>query len=514
MASTLTIALTLLVRAAWLARFPTHPIAPIDAEGFHLLAVNWLDGRGFAIGWELPFCPTAVRTPLYPLFLAGIYAVLGRDPLRVLPVHLLLEALTTALVIRLGRDLGGKRLGLWAGLLYAGNGTTQRYTGYLLSETLLLPLLTAAVWMTLRFLRHPTIKKAVYTGCLWGLTLLTKPNVQFLALGVGGLVIWRMVNQRIGESANERISGSANQRISGSANQRISKPARFSSLPLSPCPLPPFPFLFFWLTLGLILGPWLLRNRLVFDRWMLSTAFEENLARVSMVATLAEMEGVRIEPWTETWEYYYKRVAADAGLCERWDECSVLQGDCPEQQRRQATMARAAREIVKTHWRSYLRAHLRGVLTSLRDPGHRLWYHVLTGRDWESTGVIADMGARIAWSLKKGALGDALHALWMERVARPPLLAAALWWGLATARVVMWIFTLRGAWRLRRRPWTLAVLSGTVAYLLLLPGPIAHDRFYLPAIPEVILLALTGWGKPVRDDETVARECPRCWCAI
>jgi 4-amino-4-deoxy-L-arabinose transferase-like glycosyltransferase len=186
--------LALLVRAAWLMRFPTHPIAPVDAEGFHLLAVNVLAGRGFAIGWEAPFCPTAVRTPLYPLFVAGLYAIVGQDPVRVLPVQLLLEVLTTALVMRLGRDLGGKRVGLWAGVLYACNGTTQRYTGYLLSETLLLPLLTAALWMTTRYLRHPSVKKAACTGLLWGLALLTKPNVQFLGLLVGGLVTWRITN--------------------------------------------------------------------------------------------------------------------------------------------------------------------------------------------------------------------------------------------------------------------------------------------------------------------------------
>jgi len=468
--------LALLVRVAWLVHFPTNPIAPVDAEGFHLLAVNMLGGRGFAIGWEPPFCPTAVRTPLYPLFLATIYTVMGHNPLRVLPAHLLLEALTTALVMRLGRDLGGRRMGLWAGLLYACNGTTQRYTGYLLSETLLLPLLTASVWMTLRVLRHPTSRKAAITGLLWGLTLLTKPNVQFLALCMAGVLTWRMASYEL------RITNYVSR----------------------------LKFLFFWLAFGSTLFPWLLRNRMTFGRWMLSTAFEENLARVSAVVTLAEQEGVRAEPWTETWEYYYDRVVAAARARSTWeahaatDECTVLY-------HLQLDIARAARDIVRAHLLSYFRAHLRGVLTSLRDPGHRLWYHVLTGQEWESTGVVADIGARMAWSLERGAVGDALHALWMERVVRPPLPAVFLWWGLVAARLSVWVFVLRGAWRLRRLPWVPGVLLGTVAYLLLLPGPIAYDRFYLPAIPEVILLVLTGFCKPVRGDETVARGYLHCW---
>ncbi len=468
--------LALCVRVAWLAVFPTHPIAPVDAEGFHLLAVNMLDGHGFAIGWEPPFCPTTVRTPLYPLFVAGTYTLVGRDPLRVLPLHRLFEVLTTALVIRLGRDLGGKRVGLWGGVLYACNGTTQRYTGYLLSEALLLPVLTAALWMTARCLCRPSTKKTACAGLLWGLALLTKPNVQFLALCVGGVLTWRMANSKW-RVMNQRISESAN---SPQPTTKITHPASHLT------------FLAFWLALAVVLFPWLWRNRAVSGRWMLSTAFEENGARVSAVATLAEVDGVRAEPWTETWEYYYRRLVSEAGTRYDWDTRAALPGECAEQQRRQAEIARAASAVVRDHPFSYLRAHLRGVLTSLRDPGHRLWYHVLTGQEWESTGVVADIGARMAWSLERGAVGDALHALWTERVARLPLLTALLWWGLSAARIALWGLCGCGGWRLRREPWLLLTLTGSIAYLLLLPGPIAHDRFYVPAVPLVVVLIAVG----------------------
>ncbi|MBN2390784.1 MAG: glycosyltransferase family 39 protein [Anaerolineae bacterium] len=470
--------LALLVRAAWLMCFPSTPIAPVDAEGFHLLAVNVLAGRGFAIGWEAPFCPTAVRTPLYPLFVAGIYAIVGQDPVRVLPLQMLLEVLTTALVIRLGRDLGGKRIGVWAGVLYALNGTTQRYTGYLLSETLLLPLLTAALRMTTRYLRHPSAKKAACTGLLWGLALLTKPNVQFLALFVG------VVAFSFQRSAFSHQQLAVSHQPSPSTI--IRSPSHFSSL------ISHFSFLFFWLALAVVLFPWLARNRVVFGRWMLSSAFEENLARVSAVATLAEIEGVRIEPWTETWEYYYDSLVADADTTALGDTHNVQYDPCVEEQQRQTEVARAAFDIVNAHPFSYLRIHLRGVLTSLRDPGHRLWYHVLTGKEWESTGVVADIGARMGWALERSAVGDALHALWTERIARPPLLAALLWWGLSTARVTVWWMCGRGTWRLRHKPWVLLTVTCSIAYILLLPGPIAHDRFYLPAIPLVVVLIALG----------------------
>lgn len=204
--------LTLAVRVAWGAVFPVDPIAPVDAEGFHLLAVNVLAGRGFAIGWEPPLCPTAVRTPLYPLFLMASYIFSDRGhparmslapPYAVL-VQLLLEVITAALVVRVGRDLGGRRVALLAGLLYALNGTTQRYTGYLLAEVLLLPLLAAALLATLRYLRRPSARYAALSGLFWGLSLLTKPNVQFLALAVGVLVTSYELGVKSGEVRGAR----------------------------------------------------------------------------------------------------------------------------------------------------------------------------------------------------------------------------------------------------------------------------------------------------------------------
>jgi hypothetical protein len=473
--------LALCLRVVWLARFPTDPIAPVDAEGFHLLAVNVLGGRGLAIGWDAPFCPTTVRTPLYPLLVAGTYASGGQDPARVLPVHLLLEALTTALVMRLGRDLGGRRAGVWAGVLYACNGTTQRYTGYLLSETLLLPLLTAALWLTTRCIRHPSARKAAVAGLLWGLALLTKPNVQFLALFVGVVAF------------SGQWSASSRQ---PNASTTTRSPSHFSSL------ISHHSFLFFWPALALALFPWLLRNHLIAGRWMLSTAFEENLARVSAVATLAEIEDVRAEPWTETWEYYYERFVSTVGARAAWETRTPLPEVCAEDRRRQAEIARAARDVVYAHPFSYLRVHLRGVFTNLRDPGHRLWYHVLTSKEWADTGVVADIGARMAWALERNAVGDALHALWTERIARPPWPAALLWWGLSAARVAVWGISGRGIWRLRREPGVLLTLSGSIAYILLLPGPIAHDRFYLPAIPLVTVLLALGQRLQKSHDST------------
>ncbi len=466
--------LVALVRVSWIRAIPPDPVGPVDAEGFHLLAANLLDGTGFAIGWTPPFCPTAIRTPLYPLLLAGSYTLLGRDPARVVYAQVLLEVLTAAWVVRLARRVTTLRSGaaaaygwgLAAGALYALNGTTQRFTGALLSETLLLSLVAAALDLTSRTLVAPTWRRALPAGLVWGLAVLTKPNVQYLALATGCLVLAR----GWGLCPDRRRGGAA---------------ARGAIVAFSGA-------------LVVVILPWVVRNRLVIGRWMISTVFEENLARVSAVATLAELEGVRAEPWTETWEHLYRRVVGCTGAGAALSEsCPPLwvRADCPQLYRWQARATASARRLVVGHLGAYIRAHLGGVARAALDPGHRFWYSTITGRDWSETGVVALIGERMVWSLQRGAVGDALQAFWTQRVREIPAVAAAIWWGLAAARLALWALAVRGAWRLRGQPNVSLLLAGVTAYHLLLPGPISHDRLYAPAIPAVCVLLVWGCAR-------------------
>jgi hypothetical protein len=461
--------LTAFLRAAWLWRFPVNPLSPVDAEGFHLLARNLLDGHGFAIGWDPPFCPTAIRTPIYPLFVAGAYTLLGSAPEVVILCHILLETLTAGLVIALARRLaamsplhGSSSRDLWsllAGVLYAVNGTTQRFAGYVLSELLLLPLLVAALLLTVSLVRQPRWTRAAAAGCLWGLVLLTKPNVQYLVYAVILLLMARLFTLRA------RLCPGP---------QRLIIMTSFCGLLL------------------VTVAPWVLRNHLRFDRWLLSTAFGENVARVSVVVVQAALIGVEAEPWTATWEDVYQQFvisvdpAAVSILAPRPDvPCAVL-----DHHHRQ--VADAARRTVAEHSGLYMGLHLRGVARSLLDPGHRLWYRLGTGRDWVETGVLPLVGPRIRWSLERGAWGDALSAVWQERVVRIPWGAGLLWWGLWGGRLLVAWMVVRGLLRLRSQALVMMLFLGVVVYHLILPGPISHDRFYAPVVPLVVVLV--AWG--------------------
>jgi 4-amino-4-deoxy-L-arabinose transferase-like glycosyltransferase len=444
--------LAVVVRALWLANFPPDPIEPIDAEGYHLLARNLLHGNGFSLAWDPPFCPAAIRTPLYPLFLTVVYRLLGAAPLRAVLAQLLLEGLTTALVVRLGHEVGGGRVGAWAGLFYALNGATLRYTSVLYAEIFLIFVLTGALLVTLFALRRRLWGWSAFAGAAWGLAVLTKPNVQYLALAVVGLLALTAWIRRGNWRRVLSLAGA----------------------------------------LGIVVAPWLVRNRVRCDRWMLSTAFEENLARVSAVATQVKLDRASVAPWTPTWESYYHGIVEATAERYGWDGRPEAALPCAERMARHRQIAATAREVVGTHRGAAVAAHLQGVAHALLNPGHRLWYPVLTERAWDDVGVLTNIWARMAESLRIGAVGDALHALWLERVVRIPPVAGLVWWGLLALRLALIGGVLRGAWRLRRAWSTGLLLLGTVCYFALLPGPIAYDRFLLPLLPAALVLAAVG----------------------
>ena len=456
--------LTLAVRAAWLALVPPQPLAAVDARGYDLLAHNLLAGAGLSLRRTPPFCPTMLRTPGYPLFLAAAYRLLGGVRGAIL-LQMLLEVLTTALVIRLGREVADRRTGRMAGLLYALNGTSWRYTGDLYAEILLLPVLSFALLATVRWLRRGGRVEAAATGAGWGAALLVKPNLLYLAAVL--LPTVALLRRRRG--------------------------GRRWGLPL--------------VVAGLILLPWVVRNGVRLGRWRLSDAFLVNRARVSAVATLAELRHIPVEPWTPTWEALYAELVAETARAEGWDSPTVEVHDCRETLRREEAVAARADRLLRAHPWAALRAHLRGVGRSLLDPGHRFWYAVLTGSPWETTGVVPDIWRRMGWSLERGAVGDALLAFWRERVLRPPWGAFLLWWGLVVMRVALWRWGVRGLLRLRGRGGGL--LAATVLYHLLLPGPIAYERFTLPAIPALVILVAAGMQvvKPAPAPPAPAPEC-------
>src|SRR6185436_5522445 len=101
--------LALSARWGYALSFPANvQLQDVDARGYHALALNLLEGHGFSLNTDPPYVPDAIRTPAYPLFVAVIYAVSGRNPLHVALIQGVLDSFTAVilatLVMRLMRQ--------------------------------------------------------------------------------------------------------------------------------------------------------------------------------------------------------------------------------------------------------------------------------------------------------------------------------------------------------------------------------------------------------------------------
>jgi 4-amino-4-deoxy-L-arabinose transferase-like glycosyltransferase len=148
-----------------------------DAALYYQLAVNVAAGNGLSMATAPPHNWIGSRESLYPLLLAIPFRIFGPGLGVVFGFNVLLHALTALLVWRIGRDLGGEKAGMVAGLATAVFPTLANYTVYALRETCFTFLLVAAVFLTMRAMDTRTVTMVAFAGLVWGAAALCRSVV-------------------------------------------------------------------------------------------------------------------------------------------------------------------------------------------------------------------------------------------------------------------------------------------------------------------------------------------------
>ena len=428
----------------------------VDAQGYHWLARNLLEHGLFSINTEPPLRAENVRAPLYPLWVAGWYSLGGPAPTVVVLSHALIDVLTVVLIYRLGRLMAGAKVGMITALLYALNPSSWRFCNELLTEIIFGCLLTAAVWMLARYIIKGRNWDAFACGVLTGVAILCKPNVQFLPLMLVIIMVEGVFSGRQGWWRGA---------------------------------------LTVMVTIGVLLTPWVVRNRIVFGQWFYTRTFDDNLAHVSAVATLARVNGEDVAPWTARWEEIYDTLISQAAVRYGWEDMPESTLSSRDRDERLQQITTVAREVVERHPEAFFASHTLSWARSFIPQEHKFWYTWLTGRPWESLGLRGDALGRALEALARGRVGRAMQIIWRERIIALPPLALTLWiaWGVGYALAAL--LMIRGAWRLRPRVLTL-MLGATIFYVTFVPGPISHIRFRLPVVPLILLLMTCGIMAP------------------
>ena len=155
-----------------------------DSASYALPALDLVQGVG--VGFD----PELKRPPLYPLFLAVSFWILGEDLGAPLLLQHLLGVLGVALTYALARRLWGRPAAVLAGLMGALSGGLLFIEHSIMAEALFALLLVATLLAATSVRGARPVRWALASGVLLGLATLTRPGALVLAPLLAPLLAW------------------------------------------------------------------------------------------------------------------------------------------------------------------------------------------------------------------------------------------------------------------------------------------------------------------------------------
>jgi 4-amino-4-deoxy-L-arabinose transferase-like glycosyltransferase len=191
----------LLVRILVILVVDPHVPEVGDANAYHLLANNLADGKGYIRPFDLAkfgrVVPTAEYPPMFPFFLS-LFARLG---VRSVEGQRLVMAgvgsATVVFVAMIGRRVAGTAVGLLAGALAAVYPMLFLAETTLMSESLFVFFVTAALLLTYAAADRPGPWRFAALGAVLGLATLTRAEALVLAVFLVVPLVWRLRDSSI-----------------------------------------------------------------------------------------------------------------------------------------------------------------------------------------------------------------------------------------------------------------------------------------------------------------------------
>jgi 4-amino-4-deoxy-L-arabinose transferase-like glycosyltransferase len=179
----------------------------LDPADFSRNGLSIAQGHGIPPSNRAPAGgPSAYRPPAFPLFLAGVYASVGREaPGIARLVEALLGTIAVGLIGLIAARIWGRRVGMLALGIAALAPPLVILSTALVSEALFVPLMLGAVLAALEARRSTRpLRWAIVTGVLVGAAELTRTNALLLLPGLA-LALWAAQPRR-GRRALLRVS--------------------------------------------------------------------------------------------------------------------------------------------------------------------------------------------------------------------------------------------------------------------------------------------------------------------
>jgi len=408
-----------------------------DGRGYEQLARNVIEGHGFSLDSAPPYTPDMTRTPVYPLFITGIYLAVGYRPEIVALIQNIFSLMTVYITYRLAVRLFGSQAAWIASVLMVLDFGTIILADVTLTESLFLFLLVSACYCLFVGLNSPRgMGWMAGAGALFGLATLTRPAGLYLIVLLLPFVWWAM-------------------------RRPWRERARRAVVML--------------IAFLLVLAPWSYRN--------LQTFGSPNIALTQSITLTYHAKYLRAALYHTTLaeqESYF-----DNQVLRELEGRTVSRVEMDK-----LVQAKAQAEIMQ-HPVEYVALYTKSVALMLALPNTNFLANILGILD-RPTGIIADMRTR---SLTENA--QALADFSVRFLAGSPdqaLFFAAL---LSEMAIMFLTYALAIAgtiagWRSGHRT-TVALLLVIIVYFLAVAGPVGTGRYRLPAMPYLMILAGLGF---------------------
>lgn len=147
-----------------------------DSASYQTLATHLLQDRVFGSlnqngSWSLEIN----RTPLFPMFLAGVYALFGLLPAKAMVIQSLFSIIIVALAFKLGRIWGNFFIALWLALLLSIEVGHVLYASQMMTETLFDLFFLGALLLWSIMIRRKQWRYGLLCGLMLGLGTLIRP---------------------------------------------------------------------------------------------------------------------------------------------------------------------------------------------------------------------------------------------------------------------------------------------------------------------------------------------------
>lgn len=422
-------------RPAYFVDYKTN--ANPDARHYILLGHNlWLHGAYSRVE-NPPYSPDMLRTPVYPVVAGGLDYIFG-----VWSVYVLQTAcrMATAWALYLmALPIFGRRIVLMASILFACDATLMVLDFETMAESLFTFLATSSVLLWLRNLftslgEHRPIPQAIIVGVLLGLAIQTRPTALYLPIVLAGLEACLAVYKR-----DLRLI--------------VRTTAMLCAV-------------------GVVVGPWIVRNAVVFDIPRLTHADTINLVYCAGAGAYSIEHGIPRD-------VAQKRIQREFGI-ESMVKTNNAWRSQLELKQIDAEQRIAFRKILRRYPLALAKASTLGIAKSL--VSHNVdGYSAITGRTWHPPGL--DNALSMQWgellaSLNRNSLITILLFCWQVAFACSTLILGV--WGSIVG--------------LRHKQWRVPVLCLLVitAYYgatIAVVGLDAHARHRSMLAPFVCVLA-------------------------